>query len=174
MKHPRALGFALLAAFTLGAGACSTKRSITIQSDPPGARVWVDGKERGKTPYTLPFVHYGDAEVRLEKEGYKSYATVVRVPTKIDGYPLIDLPFELTVKRRCFQWKATLEKLGKDPSDADVQQLLDRATAFRARTKREAVADAATRPLVGERRPCPEAVSIDDAPRLVRPVGGGR
>lgn len=164
----------LLALPALLLAACSTQRTLTITSDPPGATVWVDGVERGKTPVSLPFVYYGDAEVRLEKEGYESVATVLEVPTQIDGYPFVDLPFELTVRRRCFSWNATLARLGPDPSEPEIQDLIGRADAFRERTRREADASRMNAPLGGERPPCPEAAPVEAPPPLVRPVGGGR
>ena len=153
-------------------GGCSTKRTITIASEPTGARVWVDGKERGCTPLVLPFVYYGDAEVRLEKPGYESLATVLVVPTQIDGYPVIDLPFELTVRRRHFEYKARLKRLQPETPDAAVEAIRGRATQLRDRTRREARPEMLRQPLGGARPPCPEAQPVDEPPRVVRSAPG--
>jgi hypothetical protein len=135
MTLPVRLALPLLAAALLVG--CSTKRTLTIQSTPPGARVWVNGEARGVTPVAVPFTHYGTFEVRLEKNGYEAHAEEVRVPTRIDGYPVIDLPFELLVRRRNFTWQRTLVPLST-PSDRAMEELLRDAEAFRERTLREA------------------------------------
>lgn len=46
--------------------------SLRIQSQPTGARVFVDGELRGKTPLRLDDVHAGSYVVRAEKVGFKS------------------------------------------------------------------------------------------------------
>lgn len=129
--------------------ACSTSRTLTIDSEPSGARVWVNGEEKGVTPVMIPFVHYGWFDVRLEKKGYEARAEEVHIRTPIDGYPIIDLPFELAVRRRHFHWTGTLRPV---PSEADValKALLDDAQAFRRRTLREARVD---EPRAPARRP---------------------
>jgi hypothetical protein len=132
-----------------GASGCSTKRVLTIRSDPPGARVWVGGVERGRTPVDVPFVHYGRFPVRLEKEGHESLAGEVEVPTQIDGYPVIDLPHELTVRERRFEWTGRLRPVAAKPTEADARAALERAKAMRAATRRavtEAAAPAPSRP----------------------------
>lgn len=162
---------AVLLALLVLAG-CSTKRTITVASEPAGADVWVAGEHRGKTPVTLPFVYYGDAEVRIEKEGYASLATVLVVPTQIDGYPVVDLPFELTVRRRHFEYKARLQRLQPEPTEQTVEGIRARAAAMRERTRREARPETLGQPLRGARRPCPEARPVED-PRAA-PVRTGR
>ncbi len=121
----------VLALALLLLGGCSTKRTLTIHSEPPGATIWVDGEQRGQTPYTIPFVYYGTFDIRLEKSGYESFAREVLVPTKIDGYPIIDLPFELTVRGRHFAWTTTLQPLSAQPSEAELRTFLGTARAFR-------------------------------------------
>jgi hypothetical protein len=124
----------VLAALLLAPGACSTKRFLRIDSDPPGARVWVNGEEKGEAPVTVPFVHYGRTHVRLEKPGYESLATDVRVDALIDGYPVVDLPFELAVRERRFEWTGRLTR--RPPaSPAEIEDTLRRAREFRERTR---------------------------------------
>jgi hypothetical protein len=127
---------ALLFAGVLLAG-CSTKRTLWIESDPPGARVFVDGVDRGPAPAAVPFVHYGDFDVRLEHPGHVPWAGVVSVASRIDGYPVVDLPFELAVRHRAFRWKGSLLPIPARPTEADARAAYDRALEFRARTHRE-------------------------------------
>ncbi|MGF1464957.1 MAG: protein kinase [Sandaracinaceae bacterium] len=44
--------------------------SLSVTSDPPGATVWVDGEERGRTPLFVADVPTGSRVVRLERDGY--------------------------------------------------------------------------------------------------------
>ncbi|MFV1958967.1 MAG: PEGA domain-containing protein [Planctomycetota bacterium] len=162
----RLLGLAVLLAAT---SACSTKRTLTIASDPPGARVWLEGKERGVTPLTVPFTYYGDIDVRLEKPGYRSVARVVEIPTQIDGYPLVDLPLELTVRRRAFQWSTKLEELDPQPSDEQVAAIRRRAEAFREKTRRKATREAVLGDEAAKRKR--RHVPPAGPPAIVRPTG---
>jgi len=43
------------------------ERRMTILSEPPGARAYVDGKYVGDTPITLPFQHYGTREIQVRR-----------------------------------------------------------------------------------------------------------
>jgi hypothetical protein len=129
------LALALLA-FATAAG-CSTRRYVTVLSDPPGAHAYVNGIDMGPTPAVVPFVHYGRFEVRLEKAGYESLAADVRVPTQRDGYPFVDLPQELTVPERWFQWTGRMVPIQAEPTETDARAVYDRSLAFRDRTYRE-------------------------------------
>ena len=42
-------------------------RSLTIDSDPPGAMVYLDDEPIGETPVTTTFTYYGTRKIRLEK-----------------------------------------------------------------------------------------------------------
>src|SRR5262245_32199714 len=54
----------LLAFFLLplAASGCVT-RTLRVETDPPGARVWIDGVEAGPSPVEVPFTHYGAREI---------------------------------------------------------------------------------------------------------------
>ena len=53
--------------------------ALTITSDPPGARVVVDGIGRGTTPLTVHNLTSGARRVRVIKDGFVSQERVVRV-----------------------------------------------------------------------------------------------
>lgn len=55
-------------------GGC-VEREMTLTSDPPGAIVFVSGKEIGCTPVTQSFLWYGDYEIILRRKGYKTLET---------------------------------------------------------------------------------------------------
>jgi hypothetical protein len=87
---------------------------------------------------TVPFVHPGRFEVRLEKRGYESLAEVVELPSRFEDYPIVDLPAELLVRERRERWTGRLVPRASAPTEADVNAALERARALRARTRREA------------------------------------
>lgn len=53
--------------------------TLTITSDPGGARVVVDGIGRGSTPLAVPHLSAGARRIRVIKDGYVSQERVVRV-----------------------------------------------------------------------------------------------
>ena len=58
---------------TLTAGC--VERTISITSIPPGALVYLNDEEIGRTPLKVPFLFYGVYDVRLEREGYQPLLT---------------------------------------------------------------------------------------------------
>jgi len=49
-------------------------------SNPPGASVYLDGKEIGRTPFSTNFTHYGKREFRVVKQGYETKTELISVP----------------------------------------------------------------------------------------------
>src|SRR5262245_38992736 len=48
------------------------RRTMTIESDPPGALVYMNNQEVGRTPVTREFIWYGFYDVQLRRDGYKT------------------------------------------------------------------------------------------------------
>jgi hypothetical protein len=63
-----AAGFALVLLPTLLPGCVS--RKLFLVTDPPGARVTVDGRVVGATPYAAEYLSYGTRRVELELDGH--------------------------------------------------------------------------------------------------------
>jgi len=53
---------------------------MTIQSNPPGALVYVDDYEIGTTPISTNFTYYGHRKIRLVKDGYETKTVMQRIP----------------------------------------------------------------------------------------------
>ncbi len=66
-----------IASFAL-AGGC-VQRTITVRSDPPGALVYMNDQEIGRTPVTRNFLWYGTYDVELRMPGYESVKTTTPV-----------------------------------------------------------------------------------------------
>jgi len=52
---------------------------MTVMSNPPGATVYLDKKEIGRTPFSTNFDHYGKREFRVVKQGYETKTELVSV-----------------------------------------------------------------------------------------------
>lgn len=53
--------------------------TLVVQSSPPGARVFIDGEERGFSPLTLDHLPVGKHLLRVERAGYLTYGQIVEV-----------------------------------------------------------------------------------------------
>jgi hypothetical protein len=69
---------ALAAAVCLSSG-CVYRRLI-VRSDPPGARVLLDGQEVGYTPTGIPFTYYGTRRLTIVKPGFETRSELVTIP----------------------------------------------------------------------------------------------
>lgn len=134
---PLRLARLLASALALLAAGCGMQRTLIIDSEPRGARAWVDGKERGVTPVNVPYVHPGAFHVRLEKPGYASLAQDVHIASAVSDYPLLDLPSEVVGGHKRVTRTLRLEPLPAAPGPAELVEVRDRAQEFRARTQRE-------------------------------------
>jgi len=52
-------------------GGC-VQRRMTIRSNPPGAQVYIDDQEIGRTPVSTDFTYYGKRNIRLVKDGFET------------------------------------------------------------------------------------------------------
>jgi len=120
---------ALLAACSMLGSAGCVRRTISITSDPPGALVWVNEREVGRTPVEVEFLYYGTYDVRLRKEGFEPLLTSGDADAPLwDTFPL-DLAAEAVPgePHSRIAWHYLLV-----PLDEDQQSLLERAGSLRA------------------------------------------
>ena len=54
-------------------------RRLTINSNPSGALVRIDGKDVGYTPASVDYTWYGTREVQLLKDGYETQTQLIDV-----------------------------------------------------------------------------------------------
>lgn len=68
MKFPKIIFRSLALCITTGSVLCGcVLRTITIDSEPPGAMVYLDDEPIGQTPVTTKFTYYGTRKITLEK-----------------------------------------------------------------------------------------------------------
>lgn len=60
-------------------------------TNPPGAAVYLDGKEIGRTPFSTNFTHYGKREFRIVKQGYETKTSIQ--PVRAPWYQWIGIDF---------------------------------------------------------------------------------
>jgi PEGA domain-containing protein len=109
-------------------GGC-VQRTLTVRSDPPGALVYLNDEEVGRTPVTRNFLWYGTYEVEIRKEGYQTIKTEAKVWAPWWQWVPIDLVAELFPLTDRHQLSYTLHP----PTDrqVDPQALIARGEALR-------------------------------------------
>jgi hypothetical protein len=103
------------------------EQTITITSDPPGALVYLNDVEFGRTPVTREFTFYGTYDVHVRREGHQALVTKSVVIAPWWNWVPLDLiatamPFTLHDRQRLHY---DLKPLTTQPADA--QALLERA-----------------------------------------------
>lgn len=115
-------------------GGC-LERKLMIMSDPPGATVWVNDVEVGRTPVQADFKYYGKYDVRLRKEGFENVATSAAADAPWYEFVGPDLIAEAAPAKieTAVKWTFTLQPALEQTQSKDELQtgLLQRATAVR-------------------------------------------
>jgi hypothetical protein len=79
---------AVVAFMALVGSGCVTRRLI-IQSNPPGALVYIGDQEIGTTPVAVNYIYYGTRKIRLVKDGYETLTVLEPIPAPWwDHFPL--------------------------------------------------------------------------------------
>lgn len=89
----RALVVLVVAACT---GGC-VERSLTVRSEPSGARVYYNDEYKGTTPCRFTFWFYGQPELRLEHPGYEVHKETLTLEAPWYQWPVLDAVSELVV-----------------------------------------------------------------------------
>lgn len=87
--HPRTNALLALLLCLLPLAGC-VERIMKINSQPPGAVVIVNDEEVGLTPATFSFLWYGDYDIILRKQGYRTIKTHHRVNAPWYQIPPLD------------------------------------------------------------------------------------
>jgi hypothetical protein len=100
----RALLFITLATCVLLTGCI--RKMATITSDPPCAKVWINGVYRGETPVEIPYNWNWYYDIKLEKEGFDPYCIRERFYAPPQHWVPVDFVTELApVRSEEAQWR---------------------------------------------------------------------
>jgi hypothetical protein len=120
--------FWALISLALMSGCVGVRRELTVESDPPGALVYLNGEEVGRTPVTKEFLYYGTVDLKLRKDGYELLEDKPNVWAPIWQIPPIDLIAEAFsgTDRHKLSYELTAKEQGADP-----KQLVERGAELR-------------------------------------------
>jgi hypothetical protein len=117
------------------------KRRIAIETNPPGALVWLNDAQVGRTPVDVSFTHHGVYDLRIEKEGFEPLVTSANTAGPMwDEVPL-DFVMELLPGDFDVSVRWTFTLVARDDSET---ALLARAATMRGRVRAEAGAEQVT------------------------------
>jgi hypothetical protein len=107
------------------------ERRYTIRTDPPGALVVVNGQEIGTSPVSKSFTYYGDRDIRLFKDGYRTERLVQPVKAPWWDNYLTEFFSENLVPFTMRDEREFVYQLTPDSSPA-TEDLLNRAEQLRS------------------------------------------
>src|SRR2546423_4375658 len=111
-------------------GCAKVQRTISVNSDPPGALVFMNDQEVGRTPVTRDFVWYGWYDVVLRKEGYKTLKTRAKVIAPPWQWAPFDLAAEFSPARLKDRHQLSF-KLDPEEQPPSNDEMLGRAEQLR-------------------------------------------
>ena len=118
------------------------RRRVFVQSNPPGAMLFVDNQQIGTTPCSVDFTYYGTREIRLVKPGFETLTVNQPIPTPWYQVPPIDFVSENLIPTNLIDHRSIAFNMQPQvivPTD----QLLDRANQLRQDTLQGTVVPAA-------------------------------
>ena len=93
------------------------QRILQVESEPPGASVHINGEAAGKTPLEHPFDFYGEFEIVLRLDDYRSKRIIHEASAPWHAYFPVDLVVEFLLPifpiRDVHRVETRLEKTGK-------------------------------------------------------------
>lgn len=114
---------------------CGVERTLTVRSDPPGALVYLNGEEAGRTPTRKAFLWYGTYDVQVRKQGYVTKSAKTRVWAPWWQLPPIDLLAELVPLRLQDNHVVAYRLQPETEQQTDPEQVIDRGVKLRRRLR---------------------------------------
>lgn len=125
-----AAAFLLLLFSLLPIGGC-VEQTLSIDSNPPGALVYLNDQEVGRTPLTRDFKWYGDYDIQLRQDGYETLSTHHMLAAPAWNWVPLDL-FAYLIPVTFKDHKSLSYSLKPmDPSKDQPTELVDRAESLR-------------------------------------------
>jgi hypothetical protein len=124
MTKLRTVEFLVIGILGLLSGCMQQSRKLVIDSNPRGAKVYVNNMEVGTTPVDYSFLYYGTYNITLEMDGFQTETIQQRIAPPWYAYPPLDFfsehvyPGKLTdIRRLNYDLKPVLQ-----PNTADLLQ----------------------------------------------------
>ena len=155
------------------------ERRFRVESNPPGAAVYVNNIPYGPTPVDIPFLYYGKYDITLFKDGFQTRTIKQEVSTPWYQYAPLDLlsenvwPLQITdIRPLCYDLEPYAQP-NLDQIKADAEELRRRGMAlppprFPGLEDKPRPAPA---PRPGEPPPLPAPRDLNDLPPLLPPPG---
>ncbi len=121
---------AILTTLAVLAGGC-VRRQVSVTSDPPGALVYMNDQEIGRTPFTRDFTWYGRYEVAVRKDGYEPQKTDTSIYAPIWQWIPFDFVTDMLPVTDRHQLHYTLKPASTQPADS--RAILVRAQELRTK-----------------------------------------
>ena len=125
-----------LAAVCLSAHGC-VRRSLTINTEPQGALIWLNDEEVGRSPVTIDFLWYGDYGVIARLEGHETLSTHQEITAPWYELPGFDFVTEVLYPGHIHDAREMHFTLTAEVFP-DVEELRAHAEEFRERALSEA------------------------------------
>jgi hypothetical protein len=120
----------LLLLTLLPIGGC-VEQTLSIDSNPPGALVYLNDQEVGRTPLTRDFKWYGDYDIQVRQEGYQTLSTHQMLAAPAWNWVPLDL-FAYILPLKFKDHKSLSYSLKPmDPSKDQPAELLQRADSLK-------------------------------------------
>jgi hypothetical protein len=114
------------------------RRRMTVRSNPPGAKVYVDDIEIGTTPVSTNFTYYASRKITLMKDGYRTETTYHRVLPTWYELPGIDF-FSENLYPRELRDERVVDFQLVPQENVPLGELLNRAEALRENAQAGAI-----------------------------------
>lgn len=137
-QAPVLLALLVLTVFAAaGTGCNGVRRRLTIRTDPPGATVWVNDQEIGRTPISHNITYSGTYKIRLAMEGKKTKTVMYAVKTPWYLWPGVDFISENLVPGELRDQQICDERLEPDLVAAP-EELFENAAQMRQEAHQQA------------------------------------
>lgn len=125
-----------MAVVVLALGGC-LKRTIHVTSEPPGALVWINDVEVGRTPLQTDFTHYGTYDVRVRREGYEPIIVKQKANAPVYELPPLDIAAEAVPAKlhNVVKWHYVLLPVVEAGADKEAgeREVIERARELRGK-----------------------------------------
>ena len=109
------------------------RRTLTVNTEPQGAIIWLNDEEVGRSPVSVDFLWYGDYSVIARLDGYETLVTHDEIQAPWYQWPGVDLFTEVLWPGWIHDQQSMSFAL-KPERLPDRDELLTRAQAFREQT----------------------------------------